>query len=380
MFFFVADGDTGAACGADRRLSSAALASEPGFHHAADMLALWITSAASAHGSADATNDAALSAGPRLRVADVPDLPPRRDEVRVGVRLAGICRTDLELVRGYAGFDGIPGHEFVGTVLDPDSPLQGRRVVGEINVGCGCCPLCHASQERHCPARTVLGIVGRAGAFAQALSLPSRNLLPVPDGVSDEQAVFCEPLAAALALFEGQHIAPGTQVLVIGDGKLGLLVAQVAAHMGAKTTLLGRHTRKLQHAARWGVDALQSENSATGGPRFPVVVECSGTPLGLTQALQHTAPRGTLLLKSTYAPMQEPQLDWARVVVDEIRVQGSRCGRFAPALQLLSRRAIEVDCLVDGCLPLSQGVAAFAQASERGALKVLLRPDNLSAG
>ena len=313
---------------------------------------------------------------PRLCVAEVPDLVPRRDEVRVAVRLAGICRTDLELLRGYAGFCGIPGHEFVGRVLDAESPLYGRRVVGEINVGCGHCPLCAADLERHCPQRTVLGIVGRPGAFAEALSLPTRNLLPVPDTVSDEQAVFCEPLAAALALFEGQHIVPGTRMLVIGDGKLGLLAAQVAAHMGAQTTLLGRHARKLQHAARWGIDVLHSDGSPVTAARFPVVVECSGTPAGLTLALQHTAARGTLLLKSTYAPTQSPTLDWARIVVDEIRVQGSRCGRFAPALQLLSRRAIQVDCLIDDCVPLSAGIDGFARASQRGALKVLLRPDN----
>lgn len=353
------------------------------------MKALWIQSAAPprpmpADGTAagDSPRPAPVderSSPPRLAVVEVAEPPPRPDEVRLGLRLAGICRTDLELVRGYAGFDGIPGHEFVGCVLDRDSPLYGRRVVGEINVGCGSCPLCLSGDERHCPSRSVLGIVGRPGAFAEALSLPARNLLPLPDAVGDEQAVFCEPLAAALAVFEGLHIAPGTRLLVIGDGKLGLLVAQVAAQLGARTSLLGRHARKLGHAARWGVEAL------TGGPtdgappsdraRFPVVVECSGTPAGLTQALAHTAPRGSLLLKSTYAPTQPPQLDWARVVVDEIRVQGSRCGRFAPALQLLARAAIEVDCLIDDCLPLSQGVAAFARASERGALKVLLRPD-----
>lgn len=346
------------------------------------MKALWIQSASSDRSGALASAETALAetAPPRLRLTEVPDLLPRPDEVRVGVRLAGICRTDLELVRGYAGFDGIPGHEFVGTVLDRASPLYARRVVGEINVGCGRCALCLADDARHCPARTVLGIVGRAGAFAEALSLPLRNLLPVPDGISDQQAVFCEPLAAALSVFEGLHIAPGTRLLVIGDGKLGLLVAQVAAQLGARTTLLGRHARKLEHAVRWGVEAQLESASATAGGRFPVVVECSGTAAGLRRAQDLTSPRGTLVLKSTYAPSQPPQLDWAGIVVDEIRVQGSRCGRFAPALQLLSRRAIEVDCLIDDCLPLSRGVEAFARASERGAMKILLRPDNPPAG
>lgn len=324
-------------------------------------------------------DDLAQPGGRLLRFAEVPDSPTRPGEVRVAVRLAGICRTDLELVRGYAGFHGIPGHEFVGTVLDHQHALFGRRVVGEINVGCGHCARCAADLERHCPTRTVLGIVGRDGAFAETLSLPARNLLPVPDGVPDEHAVFCEPLAAALALFEGQHIAPGTSILVIGDGKLGLLVAQVCQHMGATTTLLGRHARKLQKAERWGVTALLGDDGLPAKRRFPVVVECSGSAAGLRVAIDRTAPRGTILLKSTYAPTQPPEVDWARVVVDELAIQGSRCGRFAPALQLLARRAIDVDSLIDDCLPLSRGVDAFARASARGALKVLLRPDPLSA-
>ena len=324
-------------------------------------------------------DDPAQAGGRGLRFAEVPDPPRRPGEVRVGVRLAGICRTDLELLHGYAGFHGIPGHEFVGAVLDHEHALFGRRVVGEINVGCGHCARCAADLERHCPTRTVLGIVGRDGAFADALSLPTRNLLPLPDGVPDEHAVFCEPLAAALALFEGQHIVPGTAILVIGDGKLGLLVAQVCLHMGAQTTLLGRHARKLRLAERWGVTALQGDDGLASGLRFPVVVECSGTAAGLRVAIDRTAPRGTILLKSTYAPTQPPDVDWSRIVVDELRIQGSRCGRFAPALQLLARRAIDVDSLIDDCLPLSRGVDAFARASARGALKVLLRPDPLPA-
>lgn len=317
-----------------------------------------------------------------LIYTDVPPPPLSPGECRVAVRLAGICRTDLELCQGYAGFAGIPGHEFVGTIIDGDSARLGQRVVGEINVGCGQCPRCTSGLARHCPSRSALGIVGRPGAFAESLLLPGQNLLPVPREIPDEVAVFCEPLAAALAIFEQLPVPPGTRVLVLGDGKLGLLVSQVCVQHGLVTTLRGRHARKLALAERWGVRA-EPFTAAVGPPpaseRFPVVIECAGTPQALPQALLHTAPRGTLVLKSTYAPAaaahSAPTIDWSRVVVDEIRVLGSRCGRFAPALSLLQQGKIDVQSLIDDRMPLSQGVAAFARAGLRGALKVLLYPD-----
>lgn len=321
-----------------------------------------------------------------LIYTDVPEPPLVAGECRVAVRLAGICRTDIELCQGYARFAGIPGHEFVGTVSAGDAAWLGQRVVGEINVGCGVCPTCQSGLQRHCPTRTALGIVGRPGAFADSLTLPTANLLPVPSALPDEIAVFCEPLAAALSIFEQVPAQSGTRALVIGDGKLGLLVSQVCAQRGLATTLRGRHPRKLALAERWGV---RTELAATSpGPvptneRFPLVIECAGTPQALPQALMWTAPRGALVLKSTYAPSAlattaaaTPTLDWSKVVVDEIRIIGSRCGHFAPALSLLQSGAIDVRSLIEDCLPLSQGVTAFARARQPGAMKILLRPES----
>jgi 2-desacetyl-2-hydroxyethyl bacteriochlorophyllide A dehydrogenase len=309
-----------------------------------------------------------------LQDISVPPLPA--GECRVAVRLAGICRTDLELVKGYMDFMGVPGHEFVGTVVEGDERLRGRRVVGEINAACGQCSFCKAGLGRHCPERTVLGIFRRPGAFAETLTLPAENLLPVPDGVSDEDAVFVEPLAAALEIFEQLHVIPGTRMLVIGDGKLGLLIAQVCAHFGMRTTLFGRHEKKLALARRWGVEAVAAppaDETVSPARRYPIVVECTGTPAALELALNHLAPRGTLVLKSTYAPSAPPSIDWARVVVDEITVLGSRCGQFAPALRLLAAGTLDVRCMIDHRKTLSEGLEAFDLAARKGALKVLVR-------
>lgn len=295
----------------------------------------------------------------------------------MAVRVAGICGTDLELIKGYANYRGVPGHEFVGTVICGSDRLHGRRVVGEINAACGQCTACSAGLSRHCPARTVLGIVGRAGAFAQTLTLPERNLIEVPAHIDDEEAVFTEPVAAALEIFEQVHIRPGSRVLVIGDGKLGLLVAQVCALSGARTTLHGRHEGKLALARRWGIEARRVEATAgqtAGEARFPFVIECTGRGATLAEALPWTAPRGTLLLKSTYAPGLPPVVDWTRVVVDEISVVGSRCGLFAPALQWIGSGRLDVRSLIDGRFTLEEGREALAWAARPGALKSLLRP------
>ncbi len=300
-----------------------------------------------------------------------PPLPPNGGECRVAVRLAGICRTDLELAKGYMNFTGIPGHEFVGTVVEGPERLQGRRVVGEINAACGRCALCQRGLARHCANRTVLGIFQRPGAFAESLTLPAENLIPVPDNVSDEDAVFTEPLAAALEIFEQLHVAPGSRMLVIGDGKLGLLIAQVCSHMGARVTLQGRHEKKLALARRWNVDAIQAR-ARGDAEKFPYVVECTGTPGALATALEWTAPRGVLILKSTYAPATPPQLDWAKIVVDEITVLGSRCGLFAPALRLLAQQKLDVRSLIDHRCKFENVVDAFALAERKGTLKVLV--------
>jgi threonine dehydrogenase-like Zn-dependent dehydrogenase len=310
-----------------------------------------------------------------LRLADV-SAPAREDEALVRVRLAGVCNTDLEIARGYAGFQGTPGHEFVGVVeRAPGAPeLEGRRVVGEINAGCGACALCRAGDPRHCPARTVLGIHGRDGAFAEYLQLPAANLLPLPDELTDERAVFAEPLAAAVGITERVRIGAGARAAVVGDGKLGLLCAQALKVLtGARVTLVGRHDSKLRIARRRDIETFKAEKMPASFTRaFDVTVEASGSPRGFETALRLLRPRGTLVLKSTFHGTTE--LNAAPVVVDEISIVGSRCGRLAPALELLRRGLVDVDSLVHEEFPLSAGVRAFARAAEPGVLKVLLRP------
>jgi threonine dehydrogenase-like Zn-dependent dehydrogenase len=310
-----------------------------------------------------------------LRLADVP-APARVDEALVRVRLAGVCNTDLEIVRGYAGFQGTLGHEFVGVVESAPgaAELVGRRVVGEINAGCGVCELCRAGDARHCPARTVLGIVGRDGAFAEILQLPVVNLLPVPDEVTDERAVFTEPLAAACAVTERVEFAEGARAVVVGDGKLGLLCAQaLKALTKASVTLIGRHPSKLDIARRRGIETVKANELPDSFDRsFDVAVEASGSERGFAAALRLLRPRGTLVLKSTFHGTME--LNAAPVVVDEIQIVGSRCGRFAPALELLRRDAVDVESLIHEEFPLAEGVRAFERAAEPGVLKVLIRP------
>lgn len=309
--------------------------------------------------------------GEALRVrGDYPRPVPPPGEALVRVRLAGICNTDLEIVRGYMGFRGVLGHEFVGTVEEAeDRSLIGQRVVGEINAACGECPTCRAGRPTHCPNRTTLGIWGRNGAFAEYLTLPVRNLHVVPDTISDEEAVFTEPLAAALEILEQVHLRPTDRVVVLGDGKLGLLVAQALALTGCDLLTVGRHREKLAILARRGIPtALESEAE---GLTADVVVECTGRPEGFAAARRILRPRGTLILKSTYHGQVEADL--TGLVVDEITLVGSRCGPFPPALRLLQRGLVDVRALVSATYPLAQGVEAFARAAEPGVLKVLLR-------
>ena len=311
----------------------------------------------------------------RLGLADVP-LPSREGEALVRVLLAGVCNTDLEIARGYAGFEGTPGHEFVGLVESaPGAPeLVGRRVVGEINAGCGRCQLCRAGDARHCPERSVLGIKGRDGAFAEYLQLPAGNLVPVPDEVPDERAVFAEPLAAACSVTERLRVEMESRVAVVGDGKLGLLCAQaLKATTGAGVTLVGRHESKMNIARERGVRVVKADEVPDSyGRAFDVAVEATGSPAGLAAALKLLKPRGTLVLKSTFHGTTE--VEAAPVVVDEVSIVGSRCGRLRPARELLRRVAVEVDALVHDEFPLAEGVRAFGRASEPGVLKVLLRP------
>jgi len=308
----------------------------------------------------------------RLAVKDVAK-PDQADETLVRVLLSGICNTDLEIARGYAGFNGTIGHEFVGLVEESsDRALVGRRVVGEINAGCGKCDQCRAGDSRHCPNRTVLGIHGRDGAHAEFLQLPAINLLPVPEKVPDEHAVFTEPLAAACGVLERAKISTSDRVAVIGDGKLGLLCAQVLALSGAPTLLIGKHSSKLRIAERRGIEIATPKQAAKRKRQFDVVVEASGAASGFGLALDLLRPKGQLVLKSTFHAKTE--LDAARIVVDEISIVGSRCGRFSPALDLLKKSAIDVDSRISEEYPLSNGVHAMRRAATRGVMKVLLRP------
>jgi threonine dehydrogenase-like Zn-dependent dehydrogenase len=315
--------------------------------------------------------------GERLAVREVPEPSPPPSEALVRVRLAGICNTDLELTRGYMGFRGTLGHEFVGEVvaLGPASEAApvtvGQRVVGEINAACGACPACRAGLRRHCPARTVLGILGRDGAFAEYLTLPVANLHPVPDAVPDEHAVFVEPLAAAFEILEQVAVRPTDRVVVLGDGKLGQLVARVLAGVAGAVTVVGHHPAKLALLAAAGI-ATRREPPAE---RADVVVDCTGRAAGFATALRLVRPRGTLVLKSTVAARPgDPSLDLAPLVIDEVTVVGSRCGPFPPALAALASGRIAVAPLVSAAYPLAEGVAAFAHAAQPATLKVLLRP------
>ena len=304
---------------------------------------------------------------------DYPRPQPGPGEALVRVRLAGICNTDLEILRGYMGFRGVLGHEFVGTVEEAeDRAWLGRRVVGEINCACGTCPTCRAGRPTHCPNRTTLGIDGHDGALAEYARLPVANLHEVPQGVSDRQAVFTEPLAAALEIPEQAHVRPTERVAVVGDGKLGLLVAQVLALLGTELTAVGRHEGKLAILARRGIaTCLAGEVPAALERACDVVVDCSGKPEGFAVARRLVRPRGRLVLKSTFHGKSEVDLTGA--VVDEVSLLGSRCGPFAPALRLLERGLVDVEALIDSEYPLSEGLRAFERAATRGALKVLVR-------
>lgn len=307
-----------------------------------------------------------------VAVTEVPAMSGE-GEALVRVTLSGVCNTDLEIARGYAGFRGTIGHEFVGVVEDAGGgPLvRGERVVGEINAGCGACERCRRDDPRHCPTRTVLGIVGRDGAHADFLRLPARNLARVPASIPDDHAVFVEPLAAACGVLERCPMDRTARVAVVGDGKLGLLCAMALAAHQVDPCIVGKHATKLSLARSRGIEAMTIDQARGHRRAFDVVVEASGTAAGFELAIDLLEPQGTLVLKSTFHGATP--VDAARVVVDEIRVIGSRCGRFAPALDLLARGAVDVACLVSDVLPLDRGAEAMELAARAGVLKVLLR-------
>ncbi|HMF75447.1 MAG TPA: alcohol dehydrogenase catalytic domain-containing protein [Bryobacteraceae bacterium] len=283
---------------------------------------------------------------------------------------AGICNTDLELQRGYYGFTGRPGHEFVGVVVESDTgSLAGARVAGDINLACGKCEFCAVGLGRHCSNRTVLGIVRHPGAFAEYLTLPDVNLHVLPDSISNKEAVFIEPLAAACEILDQVVIPQNAPAAVLGDGKLGLLIAQVLHAHGAKVTLYGRHPEKLRIAEGTGVQTSLARDL----PResFPYVVESTGSAEGLQQAIGMTRPRGTVVMKSTVHG--NVSFDAAPAIVNEITLVGSRCGRFEPAIELLRTRKLDVLSMLSAEFPLSEAPEAFAEAGRRGVLKVLLQ-------
>src|SRR5712691_8648019 len=309
---------------------------------------------------------------------------PVEGEALIRVTHAGICNTDLEIIRGYMAFQGVLGHEFVGVVeavqrglgATPLTSLIGKRVVGEINAAChrSDCSSCQRGMPTHCPNRTTLGIVNRDGAFADYLVLPTRNLHPVPDNVSDEEAVFVEPLAANFEILEQVHLKPTESVVILGDGKMGKLAGQVLTLSGCEVMMVGKHEEKLALAEKRGVQTYVLDDATRftleNRRRVDVVVECSGSTRGLEMALRLVKPRGTLILKSTVA--DKSTLYLAPIVIDEIRVQGSRCGPFAPAIRALSQKTVDVRPLISASFSLDDGVAAFEHAGQKGVLKVLV--------
>jgi threonine dehydrogenase-like Zn-dependent dehydrogenase len=306
-------------------------------------------------------------------VEDYPTPGPTPKEALIRVHVAGICNTDLELVAGYQQLRGIPGHEFVGVVerAPGAESWEGRRVVGDINAACGKCPTCKAGRPTHCPNRTTLGIDGRSGAFAEYLTLPVRNLYPVPTSIPNEIAVFTEPLAAACEILEQVHVRPTDRVVVLGDGKLGILCAQVLALTGCDLVVVGRHEEKLNILTRRGIHTTTHSDSLARSA--DLVIEATGRPEGYAVARSLVRPRGTIVLKSTYHGSIDADLTMA--VVDEITLVGSRCGPFAPALRLLEQRLVDVIQLIQARYRLADAVAAFEHAAQPGALKVLVDVD-----
>lgn len=316
---------------------------------------------------------------------DYPMPTPTAGEALIRVSLVGICNTDLEIVRGYMGFHGVLGHEFVGVVeqIYSDTTSQqyahllGKRVVGEINAACyrSDCYYCQRGIPSQCPNRTTLGIDRRDGAFAEYLMLPVQNLHPVPDNVSDEEAVFVEPLAANFEMLEQVHLRPTDSVVILGDGKMGQLAAQVLTLTGCELAMVGHNPDKLSLAASRGVHTHLLDDSShfplAHERRTDVVVECTGSASGLEMALHIVKPRGTLILKSTVAGSST--LNLAPIVIDEIRVQGSRCGPFPPALRALSQKLVDIHPLITARYSLDEGLEAFEHAGKKGVLKVLIQ-------
>ncbi len=301
---------------------------------------------------------------------------PKMDsnEALIKISMVGICNTDLEITKGYMGYKGILGHEFVGIVEEVENPkdknLIGKRVVGEINLGCGNCNWCNQGLSRHCPNRSTLGILNKEGCFAQYLTLPVSNLLVVPDSIPDEVAVFTEPLAAALEILEQLHIKPYEKVAVLGDGKLGLLIALALNASNIDINLIGKHQNKLDIAKNQGINTeLLSDIKIE--KKYDVVIEATGSVSGFETSIALVKPRGVLVLKSTIA--SEKDLNLAPVVIDEITILGSRCGQFAPALRLMEKNIINFSPLISKILPFKQAIEGFELNRKKDTIKILLK-------
>lgn len=316
----------------------------------------------------------ALHLGPVPRLVDDAPEPVLADgEAVVALRVAGVCDTDIQLARGYMGFTGTPGHEFVGEVLAcADRDWIGKRVVGDINAGCGVCPDCTERDGHHCAQRSVLGILGRPGCLAERFSLPARNLVAVPDGVPDEVAVFAEPYAAGLHVLEEVVLAGARRVGVLGDGKLGLLTAFALRGAGVDVCVIGHHEAKLALARQAGARGVLEAELASEAEPFDLVVEATGSPAGLQRAQELLRPRGTLVLKTTVAEARE--VDLTPLVVNELRLVGSRCGDLGQAIEHFATGAADPRALVAERYPLARATEALAHAGRRGVLKVLVTP------
>jgi threonine dehydrogenase-like Zn-dependent dehydrogenase len=311
----------------------------------------------------------ALEFDGQLRLVGRPVPMPMELEALIRVRVAGICNTDMEITRGYMDFRGVPGHEFVGEVVDgDDKEWLGKRVVGEINLGCGDCDWCLEGLSRHCPSRSTLGISGKDGTFAEYVTMPLGNLHLVPDSIPDSRAVFIEPLAAAVEILEQVPVDPTWRVLVIGDGKLAILIARVLMQLGIDLTVLGMVPSKLELFRKSGVRVIQHPENP--GSEYDLVVEASGSPNGWHLAMDAVRPRGIIVLKSTY----HGNLDWnpAPLVINEVTLVGSRCGPFAPALKLLSDLSFETQDIVDAVFPFDRALEALERAQSPSTLKVII--------
>lgn len=302
---------------------------------------------------------------------DYPVPQPGDGEVLVRVLCAGVCNTDLEIIRGYMDFTGIPGHEFAGIVeASASGAMTGRRVTGEINITCGTCYYCARNMRNHCTGRSVLGILNKDGVFAEYVTLPVENLHLIPDSVSDEEAVFVEPLAAAFEILQQVEIRPDDDVCVLGDGKLGLLVGQVLSGTDCRLTALGKHETRLSLFRKFGISA--GYVPAEPGRSFDIVVDCTGSYSGIGIALKMVRPGGRIVVKTTVAGTQH--IDLNSIVVHEITVIGSRCGPFPPAISMIEQGAVDVRSLVSRVCTLEEGLEALDYASGKDVLKVLITP------